>query len=108
VWDIRTGVQLGSPLTGHVDSVERLAAVRLGSRTVLISTAGLSPEPDRAETRFWDLAAGAPLGAPLVRHPAAGRLVALADGEPPLLLAASLNDPVTVWDVQELIEGEGT
>jgi hypothetical protein len=104
IWDLRSGAQIGSPLIGHTDSVAGLATVRLENRTVVISTAGTYPEPERAEARFWDLATGAPLGRPLVDHPVAWMLAATTDVEPALLVAVPPDGPVTVWDAHQLIQ----
>ena len=107
IWDLRTGAQIGPPLNGHTDTVGPLGTVRLGNRTVVVSSAGTYPEPERAEARFWDLASGTPLGRPLDSHPLAWLHAVTSDREPALLVAVPPDGPVTVWDAQQLIQEEG-
>jgi FOG: WD40 repeat len=85
IWDLRTGTQVGPPLMGHTRSVNSVSTVQVEGRTVLVSTAGELGAPQRAETRFWDLASGAPIGTPLVGHPVGGRLLTTVGGARPLL-----------------------
>ncbi len=102
VWDLRTGEQVGALMAGHTGSVALLDTVRLGERTVVVSGSYAGPA---TEIRFWDLGTGAPIGGPLPAHPLTGSVAAIADGTPPLLVAAPTHGPITVWDAQLTIEG---
>jgi WD40 repeat protein len=55
MWDMATGSSIGSPLTGHTESVTAVAAAQLHGRPVIIS-GGYDT------IRVWDLASGAPVG----------------------------------------------
>jgi hypothetical protein len=81
-----------------------LATIRQGDRTVIVSTSGAYPDPAASEVRFWDLATGAPLGAPLGGHPLGRGFVVEQDGEQGLLVAIPRGAPITVWDAWRLIE----
>jgi hypothetical protein len=105
IWDLRTGEQLGPNLTGHTSAVAALTTVRLGPRTVVISSAASHLSPLRTEVRFWDLGTGAQIGGPLTEHPLAEGLVAVVEGDRPLLVAGRGTGPITVWDAQTLVEG---
>jgi hypothetical protein len=104
-WDLRTGEEAGSPLVGHTARVAGVAAVRLGDRTVIVSTTGAYPDPAASEVRFWDLATGAALGAPLVGHPLGRGFVAQPDDGRGLLAATPRRgEQITVWDVDRLAQ----
>jgi WD40 repeat protein len=102
IWNLRTGEQVGPPLTGHTDRVGAVAVVRSGDRTVLVTTAG-GYQGATSEARFWDLATGAPLGAPLTGHPLSSAFLGQPGGEGSLLVAAGPGNPITVWDPAQLI-----
>jgi outer membrane protein assembly factor BamB len=107
IWDLRTGQQVGQPLVGHTAQVNGLAVVRDGDRTVVASTSGAYSDAVRREVRFWDLAAGTPLGAPLTGHPLCEGIAASSDGsdgEEALLVAVPSAGPITVWDAQRLAQ----
>jgi WD40 repeat protein len=105
IWDVRTGEQVGPPMLGHTGSVILLDTFRLGTRTVVMSASMVDPG---TEIRFWDLGTGEQIGDPLTAHPLAESFAAMADGAPPLLVAAPRGGPITVWDAQKLIEGEAS
>jgi hypothetical protein len=105
IWDLRTGEQVGRPLVGHTEQVNGLAAVGNGGRTVVVSSSGGAYSAAvRPEVRFWDLATGSPLGAPLTDHPLAERIAAASDGDDALLIAVPSDGPITVWDAQQLVQ----
>jgi hypothetical protein len=103
IWNLRTGEQVGQPLVGHTEAVAGLAVIRQGDRAVVVSSSGAYPDGVKPELRFWDLATGAQLGAPLVGHPLA-RGFAAADGEKALLVAAPAGEPITVWEAEQLLQ----
>jgi hypothetical protein len=103
IWNLRTGEEVGPPLVGHTDPVTALATVRNGDRTVLVTTSGLRQDSMPSEARFWDLATGAPLGAPLIGHPLGRGFVAQPDGEHRLFVVTPRGEPITVWDAERLI-----
>jgi WD40 repeat protein len=104
VWDLRTGTQIGSTLTGLTAGVSRVLTIPVGDRTVVMATAGI-PGLDEGPTvtRFWDLATGAPLGAALTDHPLA-RVLA-AEPARSLLLGSDRDGTLTVWDAAALTGG---
>jgi hypothetical protein len=107
IWNLRTGEEAGPPLVGHTDRVAGLATIRVGDRLVIVSTAGAYPDPAASQVRFWDLATGAPLGAPLVGHPLGRGFVVQQDSGQGLLVATRPAEPITVWDAGRLMQ-EGT
>lgn len=104
IWDLRTGQQVGQPLVGHTAQVNGLAVVRKGDRTVVVSSSGGYSDAVRPEVRFWDLATGTPLGAPLTGHPLCEGIAAASEGERALLVAVPSAGPITVWDAQRLVQ----
>jgi WD40 repeat protein len=105
IWNLRTGEEVGPPLVGHTDSVTSVATIRQGDRTVLVTRSGLRPDSGAPEVRFWDLATGAPLGAPLVGHVLGRGFVEQPDGGHGLFVAMPSGEPITVWDAEQLIHG---
>ena len=104
VWNLRTGAQIGAPLTGLTRGVRQVWTLPVGGRTVVVATAGgLFPEDGASVTRFWDLATGAPLGAPLTDHPLA-RMLAV-DPTRSLLVGSDRTGTLTVWDAATLTRG---
>jgi hypothetical protein len=104
IWNLRTGEEVGPPLVGHTDPVAGLATIRQGDRTVLVTTSGAYQDSVTPEVRFWDLATGAPLGAPLVGHPLGRGFSAQAHGGQELLIATPRGEPITVWDAERLVQ----
>jgi WD40 repeat protein len=101
-WNLLTGQQIGRPLAGHTQGVTVLRTVQVGDRVVLVSSTGGSSRPAEAETAFWDLADGTPLGPPLIGHPSALTwLTATVDGRA-ALITRTLDGIFTVWNAAEL------
>jgi WD40 repeat protein len=94
VWDLATGVPVGSPLAGHGGDVYAVAVGELDGRPVVVSGGG-----DQA-VRVWDLATGAPVGSPLAGH--GGPVHAVAVGEldgRPVVVSGSGDQTIRVWDL---------
>jgi WD40 repeat protein len=108
VWNLLTGSQIGPPLVGHTAPVLGMHIVQVSDHVLLLSsTAGLRL-PEDTETRFWDLAAGVPVGQPLTAHHTAFTWSdGVLDGRPVLIAREPrIEGTLTVWDTA-ILSGMG-
>jgi eukaryotic-like serine/threonine-protein kinase len=94
VWDLATGIPIGSPFTGHAGAVHAVATVQLDGRPVVVSGG------EDKTVRVWDMATGTPVGSPFTGHTYAVCALATAQlGGRPVVVCSSLNDTVRIWDL---------
>jgi WD40 repeat protein len=108
VWNLLTGAQIGPSLVGHTATVVGLHTVQVGGRVLLVSSAALLRSLEDTETRFWDLAAGVPVGQPLTAHHTAFTWSdGVLDGRPVLIAREPrIEGTLTVWDAA-IVSGMG-
>ncbi|MEQ4719185.1 WD40 repeat domain-containing protein [Nonomuraea sp. B19D2] len=95
VWDLATGEPIGTPMTGHTDTVHAVACAEVDGRPIAVTGS------DDGTVRRWDLAAQRRLGTPMVGHGGeAVRLVACTelDGRP--VAVSGGPDTVQAWDLR--------
>jgi WD40 repeat protein len=94
VWDLRTGTQMGPPLTARTGSVNGVACTTVGATPVAVAGGNDS------RVRMWDLTTGAPVGQPLAGHADAVLTVActVVDGTP-VAVTGSRDATARVWDL---------
>ena len=93
-WDLTTREQLGTPPTGHRESVGALATTLLDGRPIAVT--GSSDKT----ARVWDIRTGQPLGAPLTGHTEDILAIAITELDGRSIFATSSDDKtVRVWDL---------
>jgi hypothetical protein len=104
-WDLRTGAQLGPPLTGHTWCISGIAVIERDGRPIAVTSAGTdndSPERTDSTVRVWDLLDWRPSGHPLTGHISDVMGVATAglDGRP-VAVTCGMDGTVRLWDLAE-------
>ena len=91
VWDIKTRLQIGVPITGHASFVRSVAFSQDGKKIVSSS--------DDATIRIWDAETGAQIGTPLTGHTSSVESVAFSpDGTK--IVSGSMDKTIRIWDTE--------
>src|SRR5260221_209745 len=91
IWDTKTGVAVGEPLTGHIQSVRSVAYSPDGRHIV-------SGSADNA-IRIWDAKTGGAVGEPLKGHAKSVSSVAYSpDGRH--IVSGSEDNTIRIWDAE--------
>ena len=91
VWDIKTRLQIGVPITGHASFVRSVAFSPDGKKIVSSS--------DDATIRIWDAETGAQIGTPLTGHTSSVESVAFSpDGTK--IVSGSMDKTIRIWDTE--------
>ena len=91
IWDVKTGLQIGKPLTGHASFVNSVSFSPDGTKIVSGS--------DDETIRIWDTKTGTQIGEPLTEHTSCVNSVSFSpDGTK---IASGSNDKtIRIWDVK--------
>ena len=91
IWDARTGIQIGEPLTGHTDSVSSVAISPNGKKIVSGGRDGT--------IHIWDAETGKHIGGPLIWHSSVVESVVISqDGKK--IVSGSDDKTIRIWDLE--------